>query len=716
MELWRYIRTLRRRIWLVIFVWVLCMVGVYFLAKQQAKGFTATATVKEQIRDYDVNVTTPRVQIEPLESRMFNIMSYITSDTVVARSLEDIGLLTPTMGADDREKLIEMWASSKHLTAAPLQARAALVQITVRTDEEKSEEGRQAKAFADAVLRNFQQFYKSLNTDAPRAAVTTLTEQKAALERAIQDNLRDIERFTKANQMTTADSQVESTRMLDALIRAQANYEESRMHSREYAASADALERKLDELLVERTSQSSTIPNPIYQDLMRKINDAETDLSGLVANRTEKHPDVITAREKLAELQSKLAQTPERIPSVQVSSPNPVHDEILNQYNRAVAQRDGARAAEKKMGEFYRELQARAAKMPAISTEMANLKRQNGVVSREYRSVTERLSEAEMKLNDARTRSAIAVIDPVKVTEKRSNMFLYVVLAVVLGFVLACGVAFTAAYMDNTVRTQEQAESLLQLPMYATLPRVRSPRLEIADPASATVAAFEMLSTNLWLSDPEIERPTFLVASALPDAGRSTVAANLAITLARDGARVILVDSDFRDPQQHIAFGVSNDSGLSNVLAGDHRIEDVLVKTNQENLLLIPSGPQPQNPVRLLRGKAIDDFVQRVTGFADFVIFDSPAGVTFADASLLAAAVRNVIVVHQAGRVPRGAEDEFRRRLERVDANLVGAVLNRVRREDSHGYYHFHRAYKGLMAPGKYGDVRALPRSGPEES
>jgi succinoglycan biosynthesis transport protein ExoP len=715
MELWRYIRTLRRRFLLVLFVWALCIVGVVWLARYQAKGFSATATIKEQIRDYDVTVTVPRVQIEPQDARLFSLISYITSRTVVEQALEDIGVITPRTPEDERATQIEVWSSSKRLTAAPAQARAPLVQVTVRTEEPPETGGQQARAFCEAVLREFERFYKSMNVEAPLRAVQTLDSQLADAEKEARDYLQQAQELAQRSGMTVFNAETEASRALDTLINARTSYDQARLSVRQYQESIDILERKLDELEIRRTSQSSTIPNPLYQQLLQQLEAAQVALNEQLANRTPKHPDVIIAQEAVNTFKERLAQTPERIQSVQVTSPNPVADDLVNQLNRYYSLRDGQKALEQGMKEVYNQLKARANSMPGVSAQMTNLMRQYTAANDTYRAIAERLGEAQLKLNDARTRSAIVTIDNVSVSRKASNLFLYAVLAVVLGFVLACGVAFLAAYMDNTIRTPEQAESLLQLPMYATLPKVRSPRLEIADPTSATVAAFEMLSTNLWLSDPEVERPTFLVASALPDVGRSTVAANLSITLARDGARVILVDADFRDPQQHIAFGVSNDSGFSNVLAGDHKIEDVLVKTNQENLLLIPSGPLPQNPIRLLRGRSVEEFVERITGFADFVIFDSPAGVTFADASLLAAAVRNVIVVHQAGRVPRGAEDEFRRRLERVDAHLVGAVLNRVRREDSHAYYHFHRAYKGIMAPGKYGDVRALPRSDGDE-
>ena len=91
-------------------------------------------------------------------------------------------------------------------------------------------------------------------------------------------------------------------------------------------------------------------------------------------------------------------------------------------------------------------------------------------------------------------------------------------------------------------------------------------------------------------------------------------------------------------------------------------------------------------------------FVSEINELADFVIFDSPSAAAFADATLLAVLVKNVLIVHAAGTVPRGAEVELRGRLEQVGANMLGAVLNMARPEDSHGYYHFKMGYEDVMS------------------
>jgi Mrp family chromosome partitioning ATPase len=104
----------------------------------------------------------------------------------------------------------------------------------------------------------------------------------------------------------------------------------------------------------------------------------------------------------------------------------------------------------------------------------------------------------------------------------------------------------------------------------------------------------------------------------------------------------------------------------------------------------------------------MEQFIERTTRLADFVIFDSPAGAIFADSTLIAAHVKNVIIVHAAGQPSRGAEAEFHARLEQVGANLIGAVLNKVRPEDSRGVYYYRRAYRELAL--RQPTSRALPR------
>jgi succinoglycan biosynthesis transport protein ExoP len=320
-----------------------------------------------------------------------------------------------------------------------------------------------------------------------------------------------------------------------------------------------------------------------------------------------------------------------------------------------------------------------------------------------YALLRAKLDEAKIKERESINASAVKIIEPSYVFPVDPKSQLKIFLALLLSPLLGVGLAFFLNYLDNTVKTPREAEELLGLPVFSVVPFGKNHNLVRRPESPALCAAYQMISTQLWQAVRDTNRSTVVVTSAEPDSGRTTTAANLAVSLANDGAKVILVDSDMRKPSLHLMFGAENRRGFSNLLTGTAAIEDVAIPTKFEGLLLIPSGPMPDNPIRLLRQQQMQTFVDQINSLADFVIFDSPSGVTFADASLIAAYVNNVIIVHAAGRVPRGAENEFRDKLEQVEANVIGAVLIRVRPEDSHGYFHYRKSYQEVLPPARRG-------------
>jgi capsular exopolysaccharide synthesis family protein len=206
-----------------------------------------------------------------------------------------------------------------------------------------------------------------------------------------------------------------------------------------------------------------------------------------------------------------------------------------------------------------------------------------------------------------------------------------------------------------------------------------------------------MLSATILETRNRMQGPAILVASAEPNTGRSSIAANLAVSLARDGARVVLVDADLREPSLHHHFDVENRAGLVDILSGMASVEDVAMPTPVEGLLIITAGKPPTNPIRLLRNEELGPFIEQIARAADFIVLDSPAGSAFADADVLAATVQNVILVHQAGSPATASEIEFHKRLERLGVNILGVALSKVRPEDCHGYTNFRRAYEASI-------------------
>jgi capsular exopolysaccharide synthesis family protein len=213
--------------------------------------------------------------------------------------------------------------------------------------------------------------------------------------------------------------------------------------------------------------------------------------------------------------------------------------------------------------------------------------------------------------------------------------------------------------------------------------------ITVADPRSPVSEAYRTLRTNLDFSSLDKPIKTMLVTSAGPEEGKSTVLANLAVTTAQAGRRVILVDCDLRRPTLHSIFNLKNDVGLTTMVVDDAVMESPPLRdTGVEGLRLVSSGPLPPNPSELLGSRRMEEIIAALLERADVVLFDAPPVVAVTDAAVLATKVDGVLLVVNAGGTKRDYARAAKARLEKVNANLLGAVLNNVRFDVSlHRYY-----------------------------
>ncbi len=213
--------------------------------------------------------------------------------------------------------------------------------------------------------------------------------------------------------------------------------------------------------------------------------------------------------------------------------------------------------------------------------------------------------------------------------------------------------------------------------------------ITVADPRSPVSEAYRTLRTNLDFSSLDKPIKTMLLTSAGPEEGKSTVLANLAVATAQAGRKVILVDGDLRRPTLHSIFNRKNDVGLTTMIVDDAAMESPpLQDTGVEGLQLVSSGPLPPNPSELLGSRRMEEIIAALLKRADVVLFDAPPVVAVTDAAVLATKVDGVLLVINAGGTKRDYARAAKARLEKVNANLLGAVLNNVRFDVSlHRYY-----------------------------
>jgi capsular exopolysaccharide synthesis family protein len=218
----------------------------------------------------------------------------------------------------------------------------------------------------------------------------------------------------------------------------------------------------------------------------------------------------------------------------------------------------------------------------------------------------------------------------------------------------------------------------------------RSSRLvTVITPRSPVSEAYRTLRTNLEFSSLDKPLKTLVVTSPGPEEGKSTTLANLAVTMAQAEKRVILVDCDLRRPSQHEIFGQSNDVGLTTMVVDEKAMsEPPLLEIGVPGLLLMPSGPLPPNPSELVGSRRMQEIITALSKRADIVLFDAPPIIAVTDAAVLASRVDGVLLVVKAGGTKRDHAQKAKALLDKVNAHLVGAVLNNVKMDTSYSSYY----------------------------
>ena len=254
------------------------------------------------------------------------------------------------------------------------------------------------------------------------------------------------------------------------------------------------------------------------------------------------------------------------------------------------------------------------------------------------------------------------------------------VLGLAVGLVFGLSLAFLAEYLDNTVKSDDEAEKEYGAPVLGHVPTERlatdQRRLTIVErPGSSAAEAYRVLRNSLDFVNFEHNMKTLLITSAAPDEGKSTVAANLAAGLAQAGSKVVLVNCDFRRPVTEQFFEVNNAVGLSDVLTDTSPLEAALQKPGDENLLVLTSGKLPPNPCELLGSTKMSNLLESLKRSADWIIVDSPPLLAVADTSTVARWVDGILMVTRAGTSTRETAKKGREMLAKVGARVVGVVV-----------------------------------------
>lgn len=291
-------------------------------------------------------------------------------------------------------------------------------------------------------------------------------------------------------------------------------------------------------------------------------------------------------------------------------------------------------------------------------------------------------------------------------------------LGFVLGLLLGIGAAVLREALDTTVKTVATLTDTTGVPVLSTVPhdpRARSAPLIIEGSVRSTRAeALRQLRTNLRFVDVDHSTRAMIVTSACPGEGKSTTACNLAIVLAEAGKRVVLVDADLRRPRLAEYLDLEGAIGLTNVLAGQVKVETALQHWGDSGVFVLASGSIPPNPSEMLGSHNMAELLAALTAAFDVVIIDTPPLLPVTDAAVLASAVDGTLLVSRHGHTTVSQARQAADALRAVGARILGTVLNMApaRRHQTYSYYEAPGALPDAAVPASEedGDDAVVPQ------
>jgi capsular exopolysaccharide synthesis family protein len=720
-HLYDYLLILRKHQWLILSFLVAVVTIVTIATFRMQSVYVATARIEidrengtilpfQGMESYDYLMDT--------ENYIETQSKILTSETLALKTIRSSGLGARPEFASPNGPSEALAIGSLENQKRPPELGAFLGSMSVRRVPNsrlmdvsfESTDPQFAARVVNEHIKNFQDQNIRAHFDETTRATSWLNEELNELKLRVQESEDKRIAYERKNQIWTLDDKQNiTTQRLGDINKAFTDAQQERMKKEAFYQFAKA-------------GDIAQVPqlrdNPILQSLIAKRQSASQEYSEAINQFGPNFPKVQRLQAQLKDLDQL------------------VQKENENTLNRIESEYREAKQRELMMMQALDEQKAEANQMAERLVEYNILKREAEANKTLYDGLMTKLKE--VGISSALQSSNIRVVDPAMIpaSPSRPAKARNIALAFLVGLVGGIGLALLREYLDNTVKTPDDIETLARLPSLAVVPQFgpsngngrrkrllhgistngHDKRIELVAqhlPKSQMSEAFRALRTSLLLSQPGRPPQVILVTSALPREGKTTAAANLAVTLAQLGDKTVLVDADLRKPGvgRLLNLGSSKYAGLSSYLAGVSSLDLVTIPhPDISNLSAIPTGPLPPNPADLLSSHKLAEAIAELRTKFKFIVIDSPPIMAATDAVILSVQTDGVLLVVRSGETPKEAFTRTRDLLVSVKCHILGVVLNAVD-SSAPDYYYSYRYY-----PYSYGygpqEAADMPHSG----
>ncbi|WP_330935413.1 polysaccharide biosynthesis tyrosine autokinase [Akkermansia sp. RCC_12PD] len=530
---------------------------------------------------------------------------------------------------------------------------------------------------------------KSLQ-DVLREQEDIVNDKMMALKKLIAEN-----DYLPSTMYRSGDNRVMTGAMEDEDFRnSKAQLMKFEKDEQELAAYVAEIQRLPDDKLMDYVTNSDLLNAEIlaadslrktYQEYMEKDKERETLKS---QNLGPKHPKMVALQETANILKEKLSKELVGLRSSLKSKLEMVAASRMK-WEKIVAQKE-------------EDLRHHVMKMPVYEQ-----------TSREYDTALDQLKTLDARYKDeiARLRvprESIEMYDNPLLPSApyKPDVTLNLAVGAVAGLLLGVGLALLLEFMDTSVKTMEDVERALQVPVLGIIPK-NVPILHSAGSLGPDAEAYRILRTNIEFNKKGLEEISLTFVSGSAGEGKTTTLCNLAYICAQGAMATLMIDGDLRRSKLHRYYELDNEVGLTSYLLEDYPLEDVIFQTPVENLYVMPAGPIPFDPSGALNSRKFSELLQEVKQRFDIVLVDSPPILGVSDSAVIVSEVDMTLMVVQPRKLPLKALLRQKQVIESVGGNLAGVVMNNVDITSDHQYQYYTTYYSYYSAESGASDGNA---------
>ncbi|HEX3019517.1 MAG TPA: polysaccharide biosynthesis tyrosine autokinase [Chitinispirillaceae bacterium] len=549
-----------------------------------------------------------------------------------------------------------------------------------------------ARDVLNELCRTYIDYRREVNTQELTRFIFKFETQINKLQAELDSKENALRSFKEENQMVQLSS--ETNLIVSKLSEMELALQKTQLSLLESKERLSALNSQIN------LQDHDIVQSITYQDpLQTKIADLELELNTSTAEYSAEHYKVKMLKQQIEKLKTAAIDSISKDAASKTLVKNPIRQALLQDLINLTIEKAALEAKRIAQEQIIDKLNRDLLQQPSLEQKYANLQRETESVVQTLRLLKTKYEEAKIKRDSQESDLKLLELAQTPTTALSNVKFTNIIVGILIGLILGIALVFLIEYLDQSLKDPTDIEKQLELPLLGIVPQIEAEQALIEQTTDLTktiLEPFRALRANLKHIAAAHELKTFMVCSAVKGEGKTTLAANLAITFALDGKNVILIDADLRRSQMHSLFSIPKQTGVADYLMGTATVDQIIKSTRYPNLFIVTSGERPHNPAELLGTIRFDLLIEDLKTKAEIVIFDSPALLPVSDTITMAPKMDCCVVVARALWTPLKAAKQAKNQLKRIGCKLYGGILNGV--SHAKNYYPYYYGYYGYYS------------------